>query len=164
MDEVITGLDTQWAAGRNAMSNYLNQRYTIPSVRQALCQGLASSKQENISHTLIEKATVKVTHASLMAPLNSGENHQNNLVSHNAGSQQQEHVSALPNFGQGVGPPQRPAKLKRQEDRVYHIEQVLRDALEQQMTALMAVFALNRFHLDLKESEFTPFLWSLERL
>lgn len=33
VDEVITGLDTQWAAGRNAMSNYLNQRYTIPIVR-----------------------------------------------------------------------------------------------------------------------------------
>ena len=33
VDEVITGLDTTWAGGRNAMSNFLNQRYTIPSVR-----------------------------------------------------------------------------------------------------------------------------------
>lgn len=68
VDEVITGLDTTFAGGRNAMSNYLNQRYTIPAVRQELCQGLASSKQD-ISHSLIEKSTVKVTHASLMPPL-----------------------------------------------------------------------------------------------
>ena len=68
VDEVITGLDTNWAGGRNAMSNYLNQRYTIPAVRQELCQGLASSKQD-ISHSLIEKSTVKVTHVSLMPPL-----------------------------------------------------------------------------------------------
>ena len=44
VDEVITGLDTTWAGGRNATSNFLNQRYTIPSVRQALCQGLSTHR------------------------------------------------------------------------------------------------------------------------
>ena len=46
VDEVITGLDTSWAGGRHALQNYLEQRYTIPKVRQQLCQSLAS-KQES---------------------------------------------------------------------------------------------------------------------
>ena len=46
VDEIITGLDTTLVGGKNATANYLNQRYTIPQVRQQMCQGLAS-KAEN---------------------------------------------------------------------------------------------------------------------
>ena len=67
VDEVITGLDTTWAGGKNAAENYLNQRYTIPQVRKELCQGL-NSKQDN-AYSLIEKSIVQVTHKAFMIGL-----------------------------------------------------------------------------------------------
>ena len=118
VDEVITGLDTTWAGGPDAMSNYLNQRYTIPRVRKELCQGLASKLD---SSSLIEKAIVKVTHTAFMRK----SDHEN------SGPQNfQEFTSTLP--GSGFGSHKGPRKSEKQMDRVVIIEEALREAQEQQ--------------------------------
>ena len=64
--EVITGHDTTWMGGKNAAQNYLNKRYTIPKVRQELCQGLSSKQDSAVA--LIEKSVVCTTHKFFMQP------------------------------------------------------------------------------------------------
>ena len=64
VDDVITGLDTTWAGGKNAQQNFLNQRYTIPQVRKELSQSLAS-KQDS-SYSFIDRSLIKATHKVLM--------------------------------------------------------------------------------------------------
>ena len=86
--EVIAGLDTTWLGGKNASQNYLNQRYTLPVVRQEMCQGLASKQDSAMSY--IEKSIVSVSHKTFMLPQDQTSN--------------TEHVSTLPGAGFG-GPP-----------------------------------------------------------
>ena len=119
VDEVITGLDTTWAGGPDAMSNYLNQRYTIPRVRKELCQGLASKLD---SSSLIEKAIVKVTYSAFMRKSDNESSGPQNL---------QEFSCTLP--GSGFGKNKGPRKTEKQIDRVVIIEEALREAQEQQL-------------------------------
>ena len=111
---MITGHDTTWKGGRNAAQNYLNERYTLPQVRQELCQGL-NSKQDN-AMSIIEKSTICVQHRLFKLQGDS-------LAA-------SEQTSILPSSG--FGPQgQRTKVVKAKEDRMLYIDQILRDAKEQ---------------------------------